>query len=43
MDVVFAPEAFSIENGLLRPNMKIDRRKIVAKYGVNTDSRTAYG
>jgi len=43
MNVVFAPEAFSIENGLLRPNMKIDRRKIVAKYGVNTDSRTAHG
>jgi len=43
MSVVFAPEAFSTENGMLRPNMKIDRRKIVAKYGATGDSRSAHG
>jgi len=43
MNVVFAPEAFSTENGMLRPNMKIDRRKIVAKYGVDSDPRSAHG
>ena len=43
MSVVFAPEAFSTENGMLRPNMKIDRRRIVAKYGAHTDTRSAYG
>lgn len=43
MTVVFAPEAFSTENGMLRPNMKIDRRKIVAKYGAHTDSPGAHG
>jgi long-chain acyl-CoA synthetase len=43
MNVVFAPEAFSTENGMLRPNMKIDRRKIVAKYGAHGDSRSAHG
>jgi long-subunit acyl-CoA synthetase (AMP-forming) len=43
MNVVFAPEAFSIENGMLRPNMKIDRRKIVARYGTHGDTRSAHG
>jgi long-subunit acyl-CoA synthetase (AMP-forming) len=43
MSVVFAPEAFSTENGMLRPNMKIDRRKIVAKYGAHSESRSAHG
>ncbi len=43
MSVVFAPEAFSTENGMLRPNMKIDRRKIVAKYGAHSDTRSAHG
>jgi long-subunit acyl-CoA synthetase (AMP-forming) len=35
MNVVFASEAFSRENGMLRPNMKIDRKRIIAAYGVN--------
>lgn len=43
MNVVFAPEAFSTENGMLRPNMKIDRRRIVAKYGALGDTRGAHG
>jgi len=43
MSVVFVPEAFSTENGMLRPNMKIDRRKIVAKYGAHSDSHSAQG
>jgi long-chain acyl-CoA synthetase len=43
MSVVFAPEPFSTENGMLRPNMKIDRRRIVAKYGTYGDSRSAHG
>lgn len=33
VEVVFADEAFSVENGMLRPNMKVDRKKIVARYG----------
>jgi len=43
MSVVFAPEAFSTENGMLRPNMKIDRKRIVAKYGAHGDSCGAHG
>ena len=33
VEVIFAGEAFSRENGLLRPNLKIDRRAIEARYG----------
>jgi len=43
MNVVFAAEDFSRENGLLRPNMKIDRRRIIATYGSNTDPLEANG
>jgi long-subunit acyl-CoA synthetase (AMP-forming) len=32
VDVVFAPAPFSVENGMLRPNMKVDRKKIAATY-----------
>lgn len=32
VEVVFTDEPFSRENGMLRPNMKIDRKAIVAKY-----------
>ena len=32
MEVIFADEPFSQENGMLRPNMKIDRKAIAAKY-----------
>jgi long-subunit acyl-CoA synthetase (AMP-forming) len=31
-DIIFVDEQFSVENGLLRPNLKIDRRAIVAKF-----------
>jgi len=43
MTVVFIEEDFSRENGMLRPNMKIDRRKIIATYGSNTDPLKANG
>ena len=43
MNLVFAPEAFSKENGMLRPNMKIDRKKIIATYGAHADSLKANG
>ena len=33
VDVKFADETFTRENGMLRPNMKIDRKRITAKYG----------
>lgn len=33
VNTVFAPEAFSRDNGLLRPNLKIDRRAIEARFG----------
>lgn len=33
VDVVFADEAFTRENGMLRPNLKIDRKAVAAKYG----------
>ena len=33
MEVVFAEEHFSKDNGMLRPNLKIDRKRIVEKYG----------
>jgi long-chain acyl-CoA synthetase len=32
VDVVFSEETFSTENGMLRPNMKLDRKRIAAKY-----------
>ena len=34
-DIIFAEAPFSVDNGLLRPNMKLDRRKIAAKYNLN--------
>ncbi len=33
VEVIFAREPFSVENGMLRPNMKLDRKRIVATYG----------
>jgi long-subunit acyl-CoA synthetase (AMP-forming) len=33
VEVVFAEEAFSTDNGMLRPNMKLDRKRIAARYG----------
>jgi long-subunit acyl-CoA synthetase (AMP-forming) len=33
VEVIFAHEPFSVENGMLRPNMKLDRKRIVATYG----------
>jgi long-chain acyl-CoA synthetase len=32
VEVVFADEAFTTENGMLRPNLKIDRKAIGARY-----------
>ena len=33
IDVIYADEIFTRENGMLRPNLKLDRKAIVAKYG----------
>jgi long-subunit acyl-CoA synthetase (AMP-forming) len=33
VEVVFADKPFTAENGMLRPNLKIDRKRIVAQYG----------
>jgi long-chain acyl-CoA synthetase len=33
VEVIFADEPFTTENGMLRPNMKVDRKGIAAKYG----------
>jgi long-chain acyl-CoA synthetase len=33
VEVMFADEAFTKENGMLRPNLKIDRKAVAAKYG----------
>jgi long-subunit acyl-CoA synthetase (AMP-forming) len=33
VEVVFADEPFTRENGMLRPNLKLDRKAIAAKYG----------
>ena len=33
MTVIFADSQFTRENGMLRPNMKIDRKRIVERYG----------
>ncbi len=32
VEVIFADEAFTVENGMLRPNLKIDRKAIAARY-----------
>jgi len=32
VEVIFADAPFTAENGMLRPNMKIDRKAIAAKY-----------
>ncbi|HVW73885.1 MAG TPA: AMP-binding protein [Rhizomicrobium sp.] len=32
VEVVFTTEPFTVENGMLRPNMKIDRKAIAARY-----------
>jgi len=32
VEVIFADEAFTTENGMLRPNLKIDRKAIAARY-----------
>jgi long-subunit acyl-CoA synthetase (AMP-forming) len=32
VEVIFADEAFTAENGMLRPNLKIDRKAIAARY-----------
>jgi hypothetical protein len=32
VEVIFADAPFSRENGTLRPNMKIDRRNVIARY-----------
>ena len=33
IDVIYADEIFTRENGMLRPNMKLDRKAIAARYG----------
>lgn len=33
LDVVFADEPFTRDNGMLRPNLKLDRKAIAARYG----------
>lgn len=35
VEVLFAEAPFSVENGMLRPNMKLDRKAIAAKYGTS--------
>lgn len=32
VEVIFSDSPFSRENGMLRPNMKIDRRRVTAQY-----------
>ena len=32
VEVIFAAEPFTKDNGMLRPNLKIDRKAIGAKY-----------
>jgi long-subunit acyl-CoA synthetase (AMP-forming) len=34
-EVIFVDAPFSIENGMLRPNLKLDRRAIAAKFSLN--------
>lgn len=33
VEIIFADDGFSRDNGLLRPNLKIDRRAVEARYG----------
>ena len=35
VEVIFADEPFTLDNGMLRPNMKIDRKAILARYCPN--------
>ena len=35
VEILFAETPFSVENGMLRPNMKLDRKAIAAKYGAS--------
>lgn len=42
VEVIFADASFSRENGMLRPNMKIDRRNVVARWS-NSESALAAG
>jgi hypothetical protein len=32
VEVIFADAPFTTQNGMLRPNMKIDRKAVAAKY-----------
>lgn len=41
LNLIFASEPFTRENGLLRPNMKIDRRRIAAVYKPSRDLESA--
>jgi long-subunit acyl-CoA synthetase (AMP-forming) len=34
-EVIFAEGPFTADNGMLRPNLKLDRRRIAAKYNLN--------
>lgn len=41
IEVIFADAPFSCENGMLRPNMKIDRRNVIARHcGAGSNSAT---
>lgn len=33
VEIIFADQGFSRDNGMLRPNLKIDRRAVTARYG----------
>jgi hypothetical protein len=39
-EITFAEEPFSTQNGMLRPNLKLNRRGIVAKYANLPAART---
>ena len=41
VEVIFADAGFSRENGMLRPNMKIDRRSVVARWSGPESPRAA--
>ena len=44
VEVIFADAPFSRENGMLRPNMKIDRRSVIARWSNDEQApRTAAG
>jgi hypothetical protein len=34
-EVIFTDAPFSTENGMLRPNLKLDRRAIAARFNLN--------